>query len=76
MKTQTAGRLIRQEGRCLECGGEMQMDERLLVGEVLECGACGTTLEVVQLEPLELAPLAKVEEEAEDFADWSPSLAE
>ena len=60
----------RDEVPCLSCGKRLTLDERLLVGEVFQCESCQAQLEVVDLDPLRLAPLARVEEEAEDFESW------
>jgi alpha-aminoadipate carrier protein LysW len=48
---------------CLECGGKVQVDENVMLGEVLECMECGAELEIVSLDPIavELAP--EVEED-------------
>ncbi len=47
----------------------MDLDGRLMIGEVFNCGTCGATLEVANIEPLILEPFAKIEEDAEDFQD-------
>lgn len=48
---------------CLECGGTVQVDENVMLGEVLECMECGVELEIISLDPIavELAP--EVEED-------------
>jgi alpha-aminoadipate carrier protein LysW len=48
---------------CLECGGTVQVDENVMLGEIVACIECSTELEVVSLDPLmvELAP--EVEED-------------
>ncbi len=50
---------------CLECGGEIHLDNPEL-GELVICEACGAELEVVDLNPLRLEPAP---EEAEDWGE-------
>ena len=52
---------------CPDCGGEVRLVSRLMIGEVFGCGSCGTQLEVASTDPLILETLAKVEEDEEDF---------
>ena len=54
-------------GTCPECDGEVQVDEDVDKGDVVECPDCGTSLEVVGLDPIELD--VAVEEEEEDWAE-------
>jgi alpha-aminoadipate/glutamate carrier protein LysW len=49
---------------CPECAAEIEMDDDLVKGEIVECPECGVELEVVSIDPVELA-LAPEEEE-----DW------
>lgn len=49
---------------CPECAAQIQLDDDVIEGEIIECPECGVELEIVTLEPLELA-LAPEEEE-----DW------
>lgn len=51
-------------GTCPECEAEVQVDEDTDKGDVVECDDCGTALEVVGLDPIEL-DVAEVEEEEE-----------
>jgi lysine biosynthesis protein LysW len=53
--------------RCPDCGAEVRLVGRLLIGEVFGCGQCGAQLEVANSDPLELEPFAKVEIEEEDL---------
>jgi len=39
-----------------------------MIGEVFGCGSCGTPFEVASTDPLTLEPLAKIDEDEEDFA--------
>lgn len=41
-------------GTCPECDGEVQVDARASTGEIVDCEDCGTDLEIVGLDPLEL----------------------
>ena len=43
---------------CVECGAELSLHEDLEVGEIVDCGTCGSELEVVDDDPvtLDLAP--------------------
>jgi alpha-aminoadipate carrier protein LysW len=52
------------EAECAVCGGTLTLDDDLEVGEILDCGDCGTELEVVGVDPVEL-------DEAPELAeDW------
>jgi alpha-aminoadipate carrier protein LysW len=54
-------------GTCPDCEAEVQVDEDTDKGDVIECGDCGTSLEVVGLDPIELD--IAVEEEEEDWTE-------
>lgn len=45
----------------------LELPTRLLIGEVFDCESCGAQLEVASITPAVLEPLAKVEEDEEDF---------
>ena len=49
---------------CPECAAEVELDDDVMEGEIVDCPECGVELEVVGLGPLTLA-LAPEEEE-----DW------
>lgn len=52
------------EPTCVTCGATVALPEDAEVGEIVDCGGCGTELEVVGVDPAELA-------EAPDLAeDW------
>jgi lysine biosynthesis protein LysW len=53
--------------RCPDCGAEVRLDGRLLVGEVFGCEQCSAQIEVASPDPLELVPFARIEAEEEDF---------
>jgi alpha-aminoadipate carrier protein LysW len=55
---------------CPECDNPISIDpDEVEEGEVVQCDECGTDLEVVSSDPLELAP---VEEEGYDDEDDAP----
>ncbi|HKP88268.1 MAG TPA: lysine biosynthesis protein LysW [Blastocatellia bacterium] len=54
-------------GTCPECEAEVQVDEDTDKGDTVECDDCGTQLEVVGLDPIELD--VAVEEEEEDWTE-------
>ena len=56
---------------CPECRSEIKLPGRVLIGEVFGCGSCGAQLEIANTDPLTLEPLAKVEEDEEDFRGFS-----
>ena len=39
---------------CVICGADVLIADAPLQGELIECGSCGTDLEVTALEPLQL----------------------
>jgi alpha-aminoadipate carrier protein LysW len=53
-------------GTCPECEADVQVDEDADKGDVVECPDCGTMLEVVGLDPIELDVATEEEEE-----DWN-----
>jgi alpha-aminoadipate carrier protein LysW len=54
---------------CPECDNPLDIDvDEVEEGEIVQCAECGTDLEVVSNDPLELAP---VEEEGYDDEDES-----
>jgi alpha-aminoadipate carrier protein LysW len=55
-------------GTCPECEADVQVDEDADKGDVVECQDCGSMLEVVGLDPIELD--LSVEEEEEEEDDW------
>ena len=55
---------------CPECEFEIDIDEYDVdKGDTLECDNCGTTLEVVGLNPIELEGVAEDEDEEEEEED-------
>lgn len=59
-----------QDVLCKKCGAQWTLNERMLIGEVLQCGECQETLEVASLSPVELVPFRKIEETDEDFVGF------
>ena len=52
---------------CPNCGSDVMLVGRLMIGEVFGCQTCTTQLEVASTDPLALEPLAKVEEDEADL---------
>jgi alpha-aminoadipate carrier protein LysW len=48
---------------CPECGGDFEMPDDTMVGEIVVCPECGVELEVMQIDPPELALAPEVEED-------------
>ncbi|GAG38568.1 unnamed protein product, partial [marine sediment metagenome] len=44
-----------QQSPCPECGFAITIAADTVKGEILQCGDCGVELEVINLEPLEMA---------------------
>lgn len=55
-----------QTATCPACGADVRLLGRPMIGEVFGCGACGAQLEVANLSPAQLEPLARIDE---DFAE-------
>lgn len=59
---------------CPECDNPLDIDvDDVEEGEIIQCDECGTELEVVSSDPLELAP---VDEEGYDDEDETPQVTE
>ena len=52
-----------QKSSCLECGFEIAIAADTVKGEILQCGDCSVELEVINIEPLEIAPAPEEEED-------------
>ena len=48
---------------CPVCGGELELDAGIVVGELIPCPECGSELEIVDLEPLTVAEAPETEED-------------
>ena len=42
---------------CPDCGEEINSLEGMMIGDILECGECGTEIEILSIEPLEYKEL-------------------
>jgi alpha-aminoadipate carrier protein LysW len=57
---------------CPECDNPLDIDvEEVEAGEVVSCDECGTEIEVVSIDPLELAPVDDegYDDEEDNFAE-------
>ena len=48
---------------CVECEAEIPLDASTEVGEIIQCPDCGLDLEVLSVQPPELAPAPEEEED-------------
>ena len=48
---------------CLECGGIVQVDQNVMLGEIVECIECSAELVIVSLDPLTVEIAPEVEED-------------
>lgn len=44
---------------CPDCQAEIKLPEEVMVGDILECGECGTEVEILSLEPLKYSELVE-----------------
>ncbi len=54
------------DANCVTCGGDVALPGDVEVGEIVDCGGCGTELEVVGVDPAELAAAPDL---AEDWGE-------
>lgn len=54
------------EPTCVTCGATVALPENVEIGEILDCGDCGTELEVIDATPVELAEAPEL---AEDWGE-------
>lgn len=54
------------EPTCVTCGATVALPEDVETGEILDCGDCGTELEVLDTAPVELAEAPEL---AEDWGE-------
>ncbi|MCH7520303.1 MAG: lysine biosynthesis protein LysW [Candidatus Marinimicrobia bacterium] len=52
-----------QQVPCPECGAAVDLAKGTVQSEIVSCGDCGVDLEVVNIDPLELAPAPEEEED-------------
>ncbi len=55
-------------GTCPECEADVHVDTDADKGEITTCDECGTELEIVGLDPVEL-DIAEEDEDADDLED-------
>jgi alpha-aminoadipate carrier protein LysW len=48
---------------CPECGAELSLHDDVETGEIIDCGTCGSELEVVDTEPVVLETAPELEED-------------
>jgi alpha-aminoadipate carrier protein LysW len=48
---------------CPTCAGKVEMADTVRASEIVECGGCGSVLEVVSVAPLSLALAPEIEED-------------
>ncbi len=48
---------------CPVCGGDLELAEDTLQGELIECSECGTELEVTSVDPFSVAEAPQEEED-------------
>jgi len=48
---------------CTECEAEIALETSTEVGEIIQCPDCGLDLEVISLDPPEVAPAPEEEED-------------
>lgn len=56
---------------CPECDNPIDINDEVEEGETVQCEECGTELEVVSVEPLELAAVEEAGYDDEDVAPVS-----
>jgi len=42
------------KAKCLDCEAEIEIQGKVIVGDILECQNCGTEMEIVKNDPIEL----------------------
>lgn len=54
------------KGICPECDGDVQIGASAGTGDIITCEDCGTDLEIVGLDPVELDAVLEEEDEDDD----------
>ena len=49
--------------KCPVCEADVKAESGVMLGELLNCGDCGTELEVTSLSPLEVAEAPEIQED-------------
>lgn len=52
-----------QTVQCIECAGEVQLADDVMLGEITQCQDCGVELEVTSLQPLQVELAPEIEED-------------
>lgn len=42
---------------CPECNNSIERPDDMNIGDIVECASCGTECEIINLDPIQLAPL-------------------
>lgn len=53
---------------CPECDNPLDIEDEMDEGETVQCEECGTELEVVSVDPLELAPVEEAGYDDEEIS--------
>jgi len=53
---------------CPECDNQIDIEDEVDAGETVQCDECGTELEVVSVDPLELAAVEEAGYDDEDLS--------
>ena len=48
---------------CPVCGGDVDLEDDIVVGELLACGDCGSELEILDVDPPALGEAPETEED-------------
>lgn len=48
---------------CIECGASVSLHEDVEAGEIIDCGTCGSELEVIETGPVTLDTAPELEED-------------
>ncbi|WP_330630205.1 lysine biosynthesis protein LysW [Halocatena halophila] len=48
---------------CIECGATVQLHDDVENGEIIDCGTCGSELEIIETEPVSLDTAPELEED-------------
>jgi len=48
---------------CPVCGGDVQLEKDIVIGELIECSDCGSELEILTVEPVSLGEAPETEED-------------
>jgi alpha-aminoadipate carrier protein LysW len=44
---------------CPDCQSEINIENKVVIGDILECGECGTEVEIISLDPLKFQELVE-----------------